>query len=50
MIVFVCLYINEWGLAKLEIVLVQGKKVYDKWEFIKQKDVNCDLDWIKKMY
>ncbi|KGE88932.1 MAG: SsrA-binding protein SmpB [Phaeodactylibacter xiamenensis] len=49
-IVPIRLYINERGLAKLEIALAQGKKVYDKRESIKQKDVNRDLDRIKKMY
>lgn len=32
------LYLNERGIAKLEIVLVQGKKVYDKRENIKQRE------------
>lgn len=32
------LYLNERGIAKLEIVLVQGKKVYDKRETIKQRE------------
>jgi len=49
-IVPIRLYINERGLAKLEIALAQGKKVYDKRESIKQKDVKRDLDRIKKMY
>jgi SsrA-binding protein len=49
-IVPVRLYINERGLAKIEIALAQGKKVYDKRESIKQKDVKRDLDRIKKMY
>lgn len=49
-IVPVRLYINERGLAKLEIALAQGKKVYDKRESIKQKDVKRDMDRIKKMY
>ncbi|TXB60573.1 SsrA-binding protein SmpB [Phaeodactylibacter luteus] len=44
------LYINDRGFAKLEIALAQGKKVYDKRESIKQKDVKRDLDRIKKMY
>lgn len=32
------LYLNERGIAKLEVVLVQGKKVYDKRETIKQRE------------
>jgi len=40
----VMLYINEKGLAKLDIALAKGKKKYDKRESIKQKDVQRDLD------
>ena len=38
------LFINEKGLAKLEIALARGKKLYDKRNTIKQKDVQRDLD------
>lgn len=44
------LYINERGLAKIEIALAQGKKSYDKRDSIKQKDQKRDLDRMKKMY
>ncbi len=40
----VLLYINEKGLAKLDIALARGKKKYDKRESIKEKDVQRDLD------
>jgi SsrA-binding protein len=33
------LFINENGFAKLEIALAKGKKLYDKREDIKKKDV-----------
>ncbi len=33
------LFINEKGLAKLEIALAKGKKLYDKREDIKKRDV-----------
>lgn len=36
------LFINEKGLAKLEIALARGKKLYDKRETIKQKDAERD--------
>ncbi|MEQ8706583.1 MAG: SsrA-binding protein SmpB [Phaeodactylibacter sp.] len=49
-IVPIRLYISDRGLAKVEIALAQGKKVYDKRESIKQKDVKRDLDRIKKMF
>lgn len=44
------LYLNERGFAKLEIVLVQGKKVYDKRENIKQRDNKRALDRALKEY
>lgn len=33
------LFINERGFAKVEVALAKGKKLYDKREAIKQKDV-----------
>lgn len=44
------LYVNEKGLAKLEICLCQGKKSYDKRDSIKEKDNKRDLARIKKQY
>ncbi len=38
------LFLNEKGLAKLEIALCRGKKVYDKRESIKDRDIQRDLD------
>lgn len=38
------LYINNRGLAKLRIYLARGKKLYDKRETIKGKDLKRDLD------
>jgi SsrA-binding protein len=38
------LFINEKGLAKLEIALAKGKNVHDKRESIKDKDLKRDLD------
>jgi SsrA-binding protein len=43
-IVCVKLFINERGLAKLEIALARGKKTYDKRESLKQKDAQRDMD------
>lgn len=42
------LFINQAGLAKLEIALARGKKLYDKRETIKERDVKRDLDRLKK--
>lgn len=36
------LFINESGFVKLEIALAKGKKLYDKRESIKEKDVSRD--------
>lgn len=44
------LYINEKGLAKLEIALAKGKKTYDKRETIKDRDNKINLDRLKKAY
>ncbi|MDY0090641.1 MAG: SsrA-binding protein SmpB [Flavobacteriaceae bacterium] len=44
------LYINEKGLAKMEIALCRGKKNYDKRETIKDRDTKRDLDRIKNRF
>jgi len=41
------LFINERGLAKLEIGLGRGKKTHDKRETIKERDVKRELNRIK---
>lgn len=42
------LFINERGLAKLEIALAKGKKTYDKRETLKQKDDVREMDRARK--
>ena len=42
------LFVNERGLAKLEIALAQGKKVYDKRDSIKARDNKRELERVKK--
>ena len=42
-------FINEKGLAKLEICLAKGKKLYDKRDSIKDRDNKRDLDRLKKI-
>ena len=37
------LFINDKGKAKLEIALAKGKKIYDKRESIKEKDLKRDI-------
>jgi len=38
------LYINEKGLAKLDIAVAKGKKDYDKRESLKEKDDKREMD------
>ncbi len=38
------LYINQKGIAKLEIALAKGKKIHDKRESIKEKDLRRDTE------
>lgn len=44
------LFINEKGLAKMEIALARGKKSYDKRESLKSKDDAREMDRVKKHY
>ncbi len=44
------LFVNDRGLAKLNIALAKGKKLYDKRETIKDRDNKRDLDRIKKSF
>lgn len=38
------MFINDRGLAKVEIALAKGKKLYDKRETIKSKDTQREID------
>ncbi len=38
------MFVTERGLAKLEIALAKGKKIYDKRETLKEKDTRRDMD------
>ncbi|MFV0289350.1 MAG: SsrA-binding protein, partial [Mangrovibacterium sp.] len=38
------MFINDRGLAKLEIGLAKGKKLHDKRETLKLKDAKRDMD------
>lgn len=49
-IVPVVLYINEKGLAKLDIALARGKHYYDKRESLKTKDSKRDIEKQLKGY
>ncbi|PRX54529.1 SsrA-binding protein SmpB [Flagellimonas meridianipacifica] len=44
------LFINDRGLAKMNIALAKGKKLYDKRENIKDRDNKRNLSRIKKNF
>ena len=44
------MFLNDKGLAKLEIALCKGKKLYDKRQAIKDRDNKISLDRVKKAY
>lgn len=46
-IIPVTLFINEKGLAKLDIALARGKHYYDKRETLKAKDSKREIDKLK---
>ena len=48
-IVPVRLFINENGLAKLDIALARGKKQYDKRQTLKEKEDRREIDRAKKV-
>lgn len=37
-------FLNKRGLAKIEIAVARGKKLYDKRQSIKEKDIKRDMD------
>jgi len=43
------LFINDKGKAKLEITLAKGKKIYDKRESIKKKDMEREIEREQKI-
>lgn len=42
------LFLNDRGLAKVEIGLARGRKRYDKREYIKEKDAKREMDRVMK--
>ena len=42
------LFINERGLAKVEIALAQGKQMHDKRETLRKKDASREIDRMAK--
>ncbi len=47
-IVPIRLFLNEKGLAKLDIALARGKATYDKRNSLKEKDARREMDRIRK--
>ena len=47
-IIPVLLFINENGLAKLNIALARGKHAYDKRETLKQKDMQREMERVRQ--
>lgn len=43
-IIVLKIFINDRGLAKVEIALAKGKKAYDKREDLKQKDARREIE------
>jgi len=43
------LFSNEKGKVKLEIALAKGKKIFDKRESIKEKDIKRDIQRLTKL-
>ena len=46
-VVPVRLFLNNKGLAKLEIALAKGKKLYDKRDSIKERDTKREMDRLR---
>ena len=42
-------FFNDRGIVKVEIALAQGKKVHDKRQSIKEKDMKREVDRLKKL-
>jgi len=48
-IVPIKLFINDKGLAKMEIGLAKGKKMYDKRQSLREKDDRREMDRVRKV-
>ena len=43
------LFINDSGLAKIKIALAKGKKLHDKRQSLKEKEIKRDVEKSKKI-
>jgi SsrA-binding protein len=48
-IIVIKVFINDRGLAKVEIAISKGKKEYDKRETLKRKDATREMDRMRKV-
>lgn len=46
----ILLFLNERGLAKLEIAVARGKKTHDKRKSLQEKDLKREMDRVKNRY
>jgi SsrA-binding protein len=44
------IYFSERDFVKIQVVLATGKKMFDKREDMKEKDVKREIDRVKKIY
>jgi len=44
------MFINDKGLAKMEIALARGRKKYDKRQVLKERDIKRQLEQVKRAY
>lgn len=49
-VIVLSLYLNQRGLAKVDIALARGKKQFDKREDIKERDAKRDMDRAKRRF
>ena len=44
------MYFSDRDFVKVQIIVAQGKKMYDKREDLKEKDMKRELDRVKKIH
>ncbi len=49
-IIPILVFLNEKGLAKMDIALARGKKMYDKRQTLKEKEDRREMDRARKIY
>ncbi len=49
-VIVLSMYVNQRGLAKVDIALARGKKQFDKREDMKERDAKRDMDRAKRRF